>query len=131
MERKPALPPFPFPYNTAEYREAVEARLKSGDIDPDVGRALLEELDKQPPAKSPLERRIEELELILASPEIDGYKSGTLEYISGQYYIFKEGKRVAGPRPLAQFDPKEVLFGEFPNPRGIWIESERIKYKGL
>lgn len=80
-----------------------------------------------------------ELELILASPEIgetehaenaaavlDGYKSGTLEYISGQYYIFKEGKRVAGPRPLAQFDPKEVLFGEFPNPRGIWIESVSV-----
>ncbi|KAF7159765.1 hypothetical protein CNMCM5623_005154 [Aspergillus felis] len=38
----------------------------------------------------------------------DGYESGTLEYISGQYYIFKEGKRVAGPRPLAQFDPEEV-----------------------
>ncbi|RLL94592.1 hypothetical protein CFD26_104158 [Aspergillus turcosus] len=117
MERKPALHPFPFPSNTVGYREAIETRVQSGDIDLDVARAVLEELDKQPPPKSPLERRIEELERILASPVIgehaenaaavlEGYKSGTLEYLSGQYYIFKEGKRVAGPRPLSEFDPK-------------------------
>ncbi|GFG18649.1 hypothetical protein IFM5058_09216 [Aspergillus udagawae] len=130
----PGLPLFPFISNTAECRETVEARIKSGDIDPDNGRALLEKLDKRPPAKTSPERRIAELESLLASPVIgeraenaaavlDGYKPGTLEYLSGQYYIFKEGKRVPGPRPLAQFGPKEVLWGEFPNPRGIWIES--------
>jgi hypothetical protein len=36
----------------------------------DIALAILEELDKLPPPKSPLERRIEELEGLLASPII-------------------------------------------------------------
>lgn len=51
---------------------------------------------------------------------LEGYKSGTLEYISRQYYIFQECERIAGPRvrPLSEFDPKKVLWEEFRNPRG-------------
>lgn len=104
-------------------------------MSPDNAHRILEGLDKLPPEKSRVKKeRIEELELLLASPVIgehasnaaavlDGFKSGQLAYVAGHYYIFRNGKKAAGPRPLSGFDPEKVLWEEYPNPRGIWIES--------
>lgn len=103
-------------------------------MSPDNARHILEGLDKRPPEKSPVEKRIEELERLLASPVIgehagnaaavlEGYKSGNLEYVPGHYYIYRNGKQEAGPRPLSGFDPEKVLWEEYPSPRGIWIET--------
>ena len=101
---------------------------------PENARRIIERLDRLPPEKSPVEKRIEELECLLASPVIgehagnatavlEGFRSGDLEYVPEHYYIFRNGKQEAGPRPLSGFDPKKVLFEEYPSPRGIWIES--------
>lgn len=102
-------------------------------MNPDNARRILEGLEKLPPEKSPVEKRME-LEHLLASPVIgehagnaaavlEGYKSGQLAYVPAHYYIYKNGKKEAGPRPLSGFDPEKVLWGEYPNPRGVWIES--------
>ena len=99
-------------------------------MSPDNAHRILEGLDKLPPEESPIEKRIEELELLLASPVIgehasnaaavlDGFKSGQLAYVASHYYIFRNGKKEAGPRPLSGLDPEKVLWGEHPNPRGI------------
>ena len=53
---------------------------------------------------------------------LEGYKSGDLLWVDDQYYVFAKGKRVAGPRPMSGFDPQQVLWGEFPNPRSVWLE---------
>jgi hypothetical protein len=94
---------------------------------------LLEELDKQPLAKSPLERRIAELECLLACPVLgehaenaaavsEGYKSGTLEYISGQYPLQRR-EEGSGPETIGTIRPQGGIVEEFPVSRGIWIES--------
>jgi hypothetical protein len=118
------------------YREALEARIRAGggDMGLENALAMLNKLDQRPPPKSPVEKRIEELEQLFKSSVIgdhaenagailEGYRSGTLEYIPGYYYIFKNGEKVAGPRPLEAYDPRKVLFEEFPNPKGIWVEE--------
>jgi hypothetical protein len=95
---------------------------------------VLERLDKLPVKKSPLEQRIEQLEGVVNNPTreehvenakaiLEGYKTGTLQYIPGQFYIFENGSLVAGPRPLSECDYGKILWEEFPGPKGVWIEE--------
>lgn len=53
---------------------------------------------------------------------LEGYRSGDLVWLDDQYYVFAEGQKVAGPRPMSGFDPQQVLWGEFPGPRSVWLE---------
>lgn len=53
---------------------------------------------------------------------LEGYNSGNLTWLDGQYYAFQDGRSVAGPRPMSEFDPQKVLFEEFPGPRSVWLE---------
>lgn len=65
-----------FRYNSPEYLEALEARVRAG-VSFEAALTLLKEFDRQPPAPSPLERRISGLRLILESP-ITGEHAGNL-----------------------------------------------------
>lgn len=121
----------------SRFREILEAHIRAGSVDERAGLAALKEVDKLPKPKSALEKRLEELEILLHSPMasehttnvaavLEGYKSGTLTWLEGQYYIFRDGRIVAGPRPMSEFDPQKVLFEEFPGPRSVWLEVVSI-----
>lgn len=52
---------------------------------------------------------------------LEGHKLGDLPWLDGQYYVFAEGRRVTGPRPMSDFDSQQVLWEEFPNPRSACL----------
>jgi hypothetical protein len=62
----------------------IEARSGAGggDMGLECAPAMLNELDKRPPPKSPLEMSIEELEWLLESPVINGHAENTGAYLS-------------------------------------------------
>jgi hypothetical protein len=106
------------------HRRALEACIEAGggEIGLDRTRALLQELEKRPPPKlkTHFEKRIKLLERIQTDPKfaqyvesatavLEAYTSGNLGYIPGHYYVFKDGKEVAGPRPLSEFDPSKLI----------------------
>jgi hypothetical protein len=57
-----------------------------------------------------------------AAAVLEGYRSGTPEYISGNT-LCRRRDRVGSPSPLSQLDPKKELWRQIPGPRGIWTES--------
>lgn len=98
---------------------------------------LFEELDKLPPQSTPLQRRIQEIETILQTPGLivfdipgqrenaiavlESYKSGNLQFIPGQYYIFKSGKLLAGSKPMSPSMIDDII-NEYSSLREVWIE---------
>ena len=54
---------------------------------------------------------------------IEGYWSCTLKFVSGHFYVFRNGKEVGGPLPLSDPELAKVLFETFPGRKGRWIES--------
>jgi hypothetical protein len=57
---------------------------------------------------------------------LEGYESGSLEYIPWHYYVFKERKKVASPRPMKGYDRFQVLFEEFRSAKLAWIEEVSV-----
>ena len=89
------------------------------------------------PSKTSLQARIEEIKFLLegeligehredVTAVLEGYESGSLEYIPWHYYVFKEGKKVAGPRPMEDYDRFQVLFEEFRGAKLAWIEEVSV-----
>lgn len=122
--------------HAVEYRAAVEARIQAGggEIGLDTAYSLLRGIDACPPPKTPLEWRVEYLESARNDPGhaddienisavLEGYRFGTIEYRFNHFYVFKDGKRVAGPLPASSLP--DVLFKQFPDVKGRWIESCR------
>ena len=120
--------------DAVEYRAAVEARIQAGggEIGLDTAYSLLRGIDACPPPKTPLEWRVEYLESARNDPGhaddienisavLEGYRFGTIEYRFNHFYVFKDGKRVAGPLPASSLP--DVLFKQFPDVKGRWIES--------
>ena len=40
---------------------------------------------------------------------LEGYELGDLPWLGGHYYVFTEGRQIAGPWPMLGFDPQEVV----------------------
>lgn len=50
---------------------------------------------------------------------LEGYLSGTgsLEWVLCHYYIFKEGRKIAGPSSMSEFYARKVLLEKCSGPR--------------
>jgi hypothetical protein len=88
--------------------------------------ALIERLETQ---KDPLSLRMEFLERCLADPDyandteniaavIEGYRSCTLKFVPGHFYVFRNGKEVGGPLPLSDPEVAKTAFETFPRGDG-------------
>ncbi|KAJ9287783.1 hypothetical protein DTO021C3_4588 [Paecilomyces variotii] len=136
MENTNDLPAIPMFANTKQYRDAIVAHCNAGLIPRETMEKLFEELDKLPPPPTPLQQRIQDIETILQTPGalkipgqhenavavLNAYKSGTLQFIPGNYYIFKNGQLIAGPKPMTPSMINDIV-SEYSILRDLWIEE--------
>ena len=117
----------------SKYHAVLETDIRAGSISKCWSCCARRNQVASHPLKSAFEQRIEELGLLLngsiieslainVAAVLEGHKLGDLLWLDGQYYVFVEGRRVAGPRPISDSDPQQVLWEEFPNPRSAWLE---------
>ncbi|KAJ9268537.1 hypothetical protein DTO212C5_5312 [Paecilomyces variotii] len=136
MENTNDLPAIPMFANTKQYRDAIVAHFNAGTIPRETMEKLFEELDKLPPPPTPLQQRIQDIETILQTPGalkipgqrengvavLNAYKSGALQFIPGNYYIFKNGQLIAGPKPMTRSMINDIVT-EHSALRDLWIEE--------
>ncbi|KAF8454833.1 hypothetical protein BDZ91DRAFT_747273 [Kalaharituber pfeilii] len=124
------------PGSAARYRERLEELLAQG-VNVEGCKAALAALNKRPPEvfkeKTPQERRVEELKILLANPEEDQnakinisacirmYQAGVMEFEAGRYYLIRDGELIGGPGKVEELDEVKLWFA--PDRGNLWIEK--------